>query len=86
HLGSSRACANQIFRVGRATYGFQGHIEVTPDIIRSWIRLRADTLAAQDPTLFGRIERDFERHMKDAIGLCRSLTRRWLGLVRSSGG
>jgi GMP synthase (glutamine-hydrolysing) len=83
HLGSSRECANQIFRVGRATYGFQAHIEVSPDIVRSWVRLRAAMLADRDPAFFGRLERDLGLHMRDAIQLCRLLTGRWLELARS---
>jgi GMP synthase-like glutamine amidotransferase len=33
-LGSSKACKNQIFRVGLRTYAFQGHIEADDQLIR----------------------------------------------------
>lgn len=36
-LASSGLYANQAFRFGRAVYGLQFHIEVTPQIVRSWI-------------------------------------------------
>src|SRR5262249_25716030 len=38
-LMTGQACANQAFRVGRATYAFQCHFEATPDIIQSWVDL-----------------------------------------------
>lgn len=85
-LASSQACANQIFRLGRTTYGFQGHIEVTPDIVRSWVRSKAPMLAEHHPAFFGRIERELMLHMKDAMDLCRRLTGRWLALTGRSGG
>jgi len=36
-LGRSRLCPNQIIRLGKTTYGFQSHLEVTEDIIFDWI-------------------------------------------------
>jgi GMP synthase-like glutamine amidotransferase len=36
-LMKGEACANQAFRVGRATYGFQCHFEATPEVIETWI-------------------------------------------------
>lgn len=38
HLAESRACANQAFRFGRNAYGLQFHIEVTPEMVESWIK------------------------------------------------
>lgn len=37
HLAKSAACQNQAFRFGGAAYGLQFHIEVTPDMIESWV-------------------------------------------------
>ncbi|MFA6320332.1 MAG: type 1 glutamine amidotransferase [Candidatus Omnitrophota bacterium] len=36
-LANSEYCCNQAFRFGKNAYGLQFHIEVTPDIIGSWI-------------------------------------------------
>ncbi len=36
-LAGSRACSNQAFRVGENAYGLQFHLEVTVDMIESWI-------------------------------------------------
>ncbi|HEX6143775.1 MAG TPA: type 1 glutamine amidotransferase [Geminicoccaceae bacterium] len=82
HLAASEACTNQIFRVGRTTYGFQCHIEVTPDIARSWVRHRAPEIAADAPWFFERFEADLDQYMKPALAFCRMVTRRWLDLCR----
>jgi len=37
-LASSKLCKNQAFRFGLNAYGFQFHIEVTSDMIESWIQ------------------------------------------------
>lgn len=37
-LASSGACRNQAFRAGANAYGFQFHLEVTPEMIASWCR------------------------------------------------
>ncbi|MEE9201124.1 MAG: gamma-glutamyl-gamma-aminobutyrate hydrolase family protein [Candidatus Brocadiales bacterium] len=36
-LAASDVCPNQAFRVGRAAYGLQFHLEVTPPMINQWI-------------------------------------------------
>ena len=38
HLAESQTCLNQAFRFGRNAYGLQFHVEVTPEMIESWIR------------------------------------------------
>ncbi|OPY64575.1 MAG: GMP synthase (glutamine-hydrolyzing) [Syntrophorhabdus sp. PtaU1.Bin050] len=36
-LAQAQSCTNQAFRVGRNAYGLQFHIEVTPDMVSSWM-------------------------------------------------
>ncbi|MFZ5632296.1 MAG: type 1 glutamine amidotransferase [Bacillota bacterium] len=38
-LGTSAVCPNQIVRIGKNSYGFQFHPEVTGDIILSWTQI-----------------------------------------------
>lgn len=38
HLARSNKCVNQAFRWGSLTWGFQFHLEVTPDMINAWIQ------------------------------------------------
>jgi len=37
-LASSAVCPQQAFRYGRAAYGLQFHLEVTPGMVTSWVR------------------------------------------------
>ena len=59
---------------------------MTPDILRSWVRAKAAMLTQHDPALIGCLERDLAQHTKSAMRLCRTVTRRWLGLIRRPGG
>jgi GMP synthase (glutamine-hydrolysing) len=36
HLAASAMTANQAFRVGRAAYGFQFHVEASEHVLREW--------------------------------------------------
>jgi GMP synthase (glutamine-hydrolysing) len=83
-LGRSAGCANQIFRIGRTTYGFQGHVEVTPEIVRDWVRSRESFLTQNEPEFLMGFERSLEQNMRGAMCLGRVLARRWLKLVLSS--
>lgn len=48
-LASSPKCDNQAFRVGDWAYGFQFHIETTPDIVLEWAELFPDVAAVIRP-------------------------------------
>ena len=37
-LAKGRTCMNQAFRVGHNAYGLQFHIEVTPEMLETWMR------------------------------------------------
>lgn len=37
-LGVGKFCRHQIVKVGKRAYGFQGHLELTPEMLRSWLR------------------------------------------------
>ncbi len=41
-LASSDACAHQAFRAGQGIYGFQFHLEVTPEMIADWVQQDAN--------------------------------------------
>jgi GMP synthase (glutamine-hydrolysing) len=46
-LLSSAACTHQAFHVGRASFGFQCHIEATPEIVGGWIAKSRDRAAVE---------------------------------------
>ena len=37
-LASSESCSNQAFRYNKSVYGFQFHLEATPEMIADWCR------------------------------------------------
>ncbi len=44
-LAGSPAYENQAFRIGRNVYGLQFHVELTPDLARTWARVYQDYMA-----------------------------------------
>jgi len=81
-------CANQAFRLGAATYGFQFHLEVTEADARNfprdcWAALQrhfGDTAEAEE----ARVIAEVERHFAEGETFCRTVTARWLDLVEES--
>lgn len=49
HLARSARVANQAFRIGRATYGFQFHFEAHQQMVTAWNETFADWLAEAQP-------------------------------------
>lgn len=80
-LASSENCPHQAFRVGKNAYGLQFHVEVTPEIVDSWIEAYAkDPNAAVFTTIrseFRRIKPTLDTHSKQ-------LYRNFLALIQSS--
>ncbi len=37
-LAKSKTCPNQAFKLGKNAYGLQFHIEVTPEMVESWVK------------------------------------------------
>jgi GMP synthase (glutamine-hydrolysing) len=85
-LMTGESCANQAFRVGRATYAFQCHFETTPAIIQSWVdqfgpnlRKRLGDRAA---ATFERLERDRQGRAAAQRAFADAVTDRWAALAR----
>jgi GMP synthase (glutamine-hydrolysing) len=65
HLASSADCVHQVFRYRERVYGLLFHLELTPEIIRSWIEAFHDELAeVADQVSVAQIERDMVRYME----------------------
>jgi GMP synthase-like glutamine amidotransferase len=80
-LAAGGACPVQAFRLGRATYGLQFHIEVTIDIVRDWIRVFGAAFCRDEPRLLTDLDRQFATHFADYRRLCHHLIRQWLNLT-----
>jgi len=79
------ACANQAFRLGRTTYGFQFHLEVTETDARNfprdcWPALQRHFGAGAEAEE-ARVIAEVEAHYATGEYFCRTVTERWLHLV-----
>ena len=83
-LAGSPAYPNQAFRVGRAAYGVQFHLEVTGPMAREWARVPAYTDALEQTLGAGSAERLFAEFDDAAAGmqqLGRELFARWIDVA-----
>ena len=76
-------CANQVWRIGNATYGFQPHIEVTQTILEIWGPIRGDLV--NDPAAAGRLCAEAGRHLPSTHRHARKIADRFAGLVVAAG-
>ena len=83
-LLSSRACANQAFRVGRSVWAFQCHLEADRATIRAWGHERARSEG--DPARIEQAAADAERFGDAAEAFGRHLADRWLEQCRARPG
>jgi GMP synthase-like glutamine amidotransferase len=84
-LMSNGICANQALRVGRTTYGFQFHFEVTQADALNFPRDCWATMERHYGELAELVAADAQRsvaaHFAEGADFCRRLTGRWLDLV-----
>ena len=82
------ACANQAFRLGRTTYGFQFHLEVTQTDARNFPRDCWPALQRHFGTRAeieeARVLAEVEAHFSTGEHFCRTVTTRWLDMVAES--
>jgi GMP synthase (glutamine-hydrolysing) len=77
HLASSELCRNQAFRYGSQVYGFQFHLETTPDMIAAWCCQDANCGDVRE--LAGPLDPcAFDREQQQAAEM---VFGRWAGLV-----
>jgi GMP synthase-like glutamine amidotransferase len=79
HLLASDACPAQAFRAGRASWGFQCHLEVDAPSLQAWAALRARLTG--DPAVPDAVAAAAERHHATAMAFGRTVAERWLALV-----
>lgn len=85
HLVRGEKTPNQGFRIGRATYGFQGHFEATPEILKIWIKGSKSPhrhFGARAEQEFARVRDEIAKHAESARLFAEKVTERWLALAR----
>ena len=83
NLMTGGACEVQAFRLGRAVYGFQFHMEVSVDVVREWMRLFGSRLYRDEPGLLTELDSGFGRHLEPQRRLAGEVFRRWIALAPS---
>jgi GMP synthase-like glutamine amidotransferase len=80
HLAWSERCRNQAFRYGEQVYGFQFHLETTPDMIADWSQQDAncgDVRELTEPLNPNAFDREQEEAAAQVFG-------RWANLAREA--
>jgi GMP synthase-like glutamine amidotransferase len=84
-LLSGAACANQAFRVGRATYAFQCHFEATQPIVDHWIKVCDSGLrrrfGAKADSVIAVARADNEQKAAAQRSFAETVTDRWIDLI-----
>jgi GMP synthase-like glutamine amidotransferase len=84
-LMTNATCANQALRIGATTYGFQFHLEVTAQDAKDfasdcWPAVQRH-FGEATPAVVEGLVRQVDAHFEEGAAFCRTVTRRWLGLV-----
>lgn len=82
-------CKNQCFKVGRASYGFQVHLEVNEELAKSWLDLfsRGEIssyrryLEEFTSAQLAELSENIESKTAASAKFCRQIAQRWLALV-----
>ena len=82
-LASSGVAAQQAFRAGRATYGFQFHFEANRAVVADWVRRFPDLVEGNEAGFAERLADRAAREgvIADAAGL--AIARAWVGVIAS---
>jgi GMP synthase-like glutamine amidotransferase len=88
-LMSGTTIRNQAFRLGRTTYAFQCHFEVSPELARQWFSQWGHSIVRRYQEQEGRkvLERaqgEIDHHAPRAADFCRAVTERWATLVQDT--
>lgn len=84
NLMTGGLCEVQAFRLGRAAYGFQFHLEVSVDSVRDWMRLFGESEFKDEPRLLSELDAGFQTHMQAQRRLAAEVFGRWVDLARQA--
>ena len=79
-LMTNDICPHQAYRIGTNIYGFQFHLEVTPDIIANWLAAKSDWIEAHYPELDRQIQAQITAHADGAAAFAQRVAHAWLAL------
>lgn len=84
-LLTGQDCVEQAFRIGRATYAFQAHFEVSETTLTTWFDFlnaqERETLGPDGEARVAAFRRAIPDHLPQAQAFGREVTRRWAALA-----
>jgi GMP synthase (glutamine-hydrolysing) len=80
-LMTNDICQNQAYRIGSNIYGFQFHLEVTPEIVMSWLALKNDWIEANYPHLEKQLEEQVQTYIRQSAQFAEKVADAWIDLV-----
>ena len=80
-LMTNDICPHQAYRIGANIYGFQFHLEVTPDIIADWLSAKSDWIDTHYPQLDQHIQAQVKAHAQGAASFAEQVAQAWLKLI-----
>lgn len=79
-LMTNDICKHQAYRIGTNIYGFQFHLEVTPEIIDDWLTAKSDWIKTHYPNLDQHIQTQIKDHADGAATFAKHVAQAWIGL------
>ncbi|MEA5463755.1 type 1 glutamine amidotransferase [Leptothoe sp. PORK10 BA2] len=79
-LMTNDLCAHQAYRIGTNIYGFQFHLEVTPDIITDWLTAKSEWIETNYPQLDQQIQTQIQAHAEGAATFAAQVAQDWSAL------
>jgi GMP synthase (glutamine-hydrolysing) len=83
-LMTNDVCQNQAYRIGSNIYGFQFHLEVTPEIVMSWLALKNDWIEANYPYLDRQLEEQVQTYIRQSAQFAEKVADAWVALFPTS--
>lgn len=83
-LMTNYICRNQAYRIGRKIYGFQFHLEVTPEIVMNWLARKNAWIKSNYPYLDGELTQQVKVYSKRSEKFAYQVADAWLSLVAES--
>lgn len=80
-LMTNEVCQNQAFRIDQKTYGFQFHLEVTPEIVMSWLQMKNAWIEIHYPQLNQQLKEQIERYSTQSAQFAKQVAEDWLKLA-----
>jgi GMP synthase (glutamine-hydrolysing) len=80
-LMTNDVCQNQAYRIGSNIYGFQFHLEVTPDIVMGWQFFKNDWIEAHYPHLDRQLEEQIQVYIRQSAKFAEKVADAWIDLI-----